>query len=127
MCYNVLGVYGISAMFDSSPSRRQPDLIETPNTIKLDSVDGIKDIVKNKPYYSIRLAGNFDYIGRILAVDENNNTISVDGLPYTSNANGNPKFCGNRYDQLWIPDYPELGTYALGYGAHTEGYASRAL
>ena len=134
-CFNVLGVYGLSAMIDKDPSRRRPDVVETPNTIKLDSVEGLdKIVVPDKldskgrivagthPHISIRLASNFDLIGRIMSVDTVNKTISCDNVPPSPAA----KFCGNRYDQLWIPGYPELGTYTLGYGAHAEGFETAA-
>ena len=121
-CFNVLGVYGLSAMTDKDPSRRQPDVVETPNTIKLDSVEGLVGLVGSKVYYSIRLDSNYDFIGRIMSVDTVNKTISCDNVPSSPAA----KFCGNRYDQLWIPGYPELGTYTLGHGAHAEGFKTTA-
>lgn len=131
----MLGVYGLSAMIDNNPSRRPPDVVETPNVIKLDSVEGLdkivvpdkldskgKIVVGTHPHFSIRMSSNYDFVGRIMSVDTVNKTISCDNLPSDSNA----KFCGNRYDQLWIPGYPELGTYTLGYGAHAEGYSTTA-
>lgn len=120
-CFNVLGVYGLSKV-RSGDGRRAPDVVETENTIKLDSVTGLEKLVGSKVYYSIRLDCNYDFIGRIMSVDTVDNTISCDNIPTGDNA----VFCGNRYDQLWIPTHPELGTYTLGYGAHAEGFDTKA-
>jgi len=125
-CYNVLGVYGVQTMVDQSASRRKPDVITTPNTIRLDSVAGLEGVVSSTkhPYYSIRISANEDFIGRIMSINPADNTIVCDNLPLSSTSG--VKFCGNRYDQLWLPDYPELGTYTLGYGSHAEGYYTKA-
>lgn len=127
-CYQVLGVYGISSVGKAELSNWSPVSVDIPNTIMLDSVEGLSGIVSKKPYYSVRLGGNYDFIGRILSVDTVSNLISCDNTPASWIGRSDPpRFNNNRYDQLWIPDYPELGTYTLGYGAHAEGYDTKAL
>lgn len=80
-CFNVLGVYGVNAVM-SGTGRRQPDDIQVSNAIRLDSVDGLTwNVISSKPYYSVRLDGNFDFIGRILSVNTVSNLIICDNLP----------------------------------------------
>ena len=76
--------------------------------ITLDSVEGIEQGIGC--YYSFKSNNNYDFAGIILSVDETNNTITVDNVPpnvVLTNASEDDA-------RLWVPQYPELGTKAIG-------------
>ena len=85
-------------------------------TFTLDDVVGLSDAINN--YYSCQMSNNYDYIGKIISVDNENNTVKVSAIPsgYTIEVDS----------VFWIPDHPELGTIPIGDAAFSTGTGNKS-
>jgi hypothetical protein len=83
-------------------------------TIRLDSVEGI---AIGMPY-STRLGGNWFNSGKILSIDAENKTVTVDAMIDKNISNASE---ASGYYLMFV-DYPQLGTTNIGIYSSARGY-----
>ena len=83
------------------------------------------DNVIEYPEYTLVLKNNYDFWGRLLAVDEENKAIQVSNYKIPVEGTGTEV---KETSYFIIPTHPELGTeFVIGAGAHAEGYQTVAF